>query len=90
MRLIIEGEDFPKSVEALGGYRAIDLALETILEALMRNPYGFPLIENDWCKIRYARTAMIERYISPIIVAFTINDDHDVVLQWAEAVDDEA
>jgi hypothetical protein len=20
----------------------------------MHNPYGFPVIENDWCKIRYA------------------------------------
>jgi hypothetical protein len=45
VRQIIEGEYFAESVERLGGYRAVDLALETIIEALMQNPYGFPLIE---------------------------------------------
>ena len=88
MRQIIEGEHFAKSVAELGGYRAVDRALETIMEALMRNPYGFPLIENDWCKIRYARTTMIEGYIPPLIVAFTISDEHDVILQWAEIADE--
>ena len=52
------------------------------------NPYGFTLIENDWCKIRYARTTMIEGYIPPLVVAFTITDDHDVILQWAEVADE--
>jgi hypothetical protein len=88
VRLIIEGEYFAECVERLGGYRAIDLALETIVEALAQNPYGFQLIENDWCKIRYARTNMIEGYIPPLIVAFTITDDHDVILQWAEIADE--
>ena len=88
MREIIEGELFAESVERLGGYRAIDLALETIIEALYRNPYGFPLIENDWTKIRYARTRMIEGYIQPLVVAFVIDDDRNVILQWAELADD--
>ena len=88
MRNIIEGEQFALSVERLGGYRAIDRALETIIEALVRNPYGFPLIENDWVRIRYARTTMIERYIAPLLVAFTIDDQGNVVLQWADYVDD--
>jgi hypothetical protein len=76
VRQVIEGEYFAASVESLGGYRAVDRALETIIEALMHNPYGFPLIENDWCKIRYARTTMIEGYIPPLVVAFTINDQN--------------
>lgn len=88
MRLIIEGEYFAECVERLGGYRAVDLALETIVEALMQNPYGFPLIENDWCKIRYARTNMIEGYIPPLVVAFTITAENDVILQWAEIADE--
>lgn len=88
MRLIIEGQYFAECVDRLGGYRAIDLAIETIIEALMQNPYGFPLIENDWCKIRYARTKMIEGYIQPLIVAFTIDDENDVTLEWAEVADD--
>ena len=49
MRSVIEGEYFAECVERLGGYRAIDLALETVIEALGRNPYAFPAIENDWC-----------------------------------------
>jgi hypothetical protein len=88
VRQIIEGEYFAESVERLGGYRAVDLALETIIEALMQNPYGFPLIENDWCKIRYARTTMIEGYIPPLVVAFIITEENDVVLQWAEIADE--
>lgn len=88
MRQIIEGEHFASCVEQLGGYRAVDLALETIMEALLQNPYGFPLIENDWCRIRYARTKMIEGYIPPLVVAFTIADDNDVILEWAEVADE--
>jgi hypothetical protein len=88
VRNIIEGTYFPECVARLGGYRAIDLALETIVEALARNPYGFPLIENDWVKIRYARTTMIEGYIPPLIVAFTIDSQGNVVLEWAELADE--
>jgi hypothetical protein len=88
VRLIIEGEYFAECVERLGGYRAVDLALETIVEALMQDPYGFPVIENDWCKIRYVRTKMIEGYIPPLVVAFTITDEKDVILEWAEIADE--
>jgi hypothetical protein len=88
VRQIIEGEYFAQCVLNLGGYRAIDLALETIVEALMQNPYGFPVIENDWCMIRYARTTMIEGYIPPLVVAFSITDGNDVILEWAEIADE--
>jgi len=88
VRSIIEGAHFSECVARLGGYRAVDRALETIIEALMRNPFGFPLIENDWVKIRYARTTMIEGYIPPLIVAFIIDENNDVVLEWAELADE--
>jgi hypothetical protein len=88
VREIIEGGYFAQCVEELGGYRAVDLALETIMEALMQNPYGFPLIENDWCKVRYARTTMIEGYIAPLVVAFTIDENNNVVLEWVEIADE--
>ena len=88
MRNIIEGVYFAECVARLGGYRAVDLALETVVEALARNPYGFPLIENDWVRIRYAKTTMIEGYIPPLIVAFTIDANGDVVLEWAEEADE--
>lgn len=88
MRSIVEGPEFAASVARLGGYRAVDLALETIIEALSRNPYAFPLIENDWCKFRYARTKMIEGYMPPLVVVFTIDEDKNVILQWAEYPED--
>lgn len=88
MRQIIEGPEFAKCVERLGGYRAIDRALETIIESLMRNPFGFQSIENDWVRIRYARTRMIEGYIPPLIVAFTIDENNNVILEWVELADD--
>jgi hypothetical protein len=64
-----------------------DRALETIIEALMRNPFGFPSIENDWVRIRYARTTMIEGYIPPLVVAFVIDENNDVILEWVELAD---
>ena len=64
------------------------MALETIIDALLLNPFGFQLIETDWCRIRYARTTMIEGYIPPLIVAFAVTDDNDVVLEWAEVADE--
>lgn len=88
MRQIIEGQYFAECVERLGGYRAIDLALETIIDGLQVNPFGFPVFENDWCRIRYARTTMIEGYIPPLIVAFVITEENDVVLEWVELADE--
>ncbi|MFN3671912.1 MAG: hypothetical protein ACK4VM_08400 [Bosea sp. (in: a-proteobacteria)] len=88
MRSIIESEQFAKDVAELGGYRAIDLALEPIIEALMANPYGFEMVANDWCSIRFARTRMIERYVPPLIVAFTIDQHNNVVLEWVEVADE--
>lgn len=58
------------------------------MEGLVSNPFGFPLLENDWCRIRYARTRMIEGYIPPLIVAFVITEDNNVVLEWVELVDE--
>jgi hypothetical protein len=54
------------------------------------DPYGFPLIKNDLPIIRYVRTKMIEGYIPPLAVAFTITDENDVVLQWAKIADEGA
>ena len=89
MRSIIEGPEFAACVERLGGYRAIDLALETTIEALSHNPYAFPLIESDWCSFRYVRTKMIEGFMPPLIIAFTIDADKNVVLQWIDYTDDD-
>jgi hypothetical protein len=90
VRSIIEGPEFTACVERLGGYRAVDLALETTIEALSRNPYAFPLVENDWCSFRYVRTKLIEGFMGPFIIVFTIDADHNVVLQWMDYAEDAA
>jgi hypothetical protein len=59
MREIIDSDNFREAVRVLGGHRAIDEALEPIIEALFRNPYEFPYFENDWVRFRYARTRPI-------------------------------
>lgn len=88
MRSIIEGTDFAACVERLGGYRAIDQALETIIEALSHNPYAFPLIQNDFTAFRYVRTKAIKGIIPPLVLVFTIDDTRNVVLQWVDLDED--
>ncbi|ODA68111.1 hypothetical protein A7A08_01281 [Methyloligella halotolerans] len=86
MREIKESESFGAAVTALGGYRAIDKAMEAIVEGLYRNPFGFDSHQNDWCSFRYARTKRIDS-IPPLIVIFTIEENGDVVLQHVEEDD---
>lgn len=89
MRQIVEGTGFKASVERLGGYRAIDLALEPIVEALYRDPYGFPYFENDWTRFRYARTKRIA-FVPPLVVIFNMDDVNNVVLEHVEEDPDES
>jgi hypothetical protein len=84
MRAIREGKDFAQCVERLGGYRAIDRGMEPILDGLMRNPFGFKFFENDWCRLRYAKTEPIEDIVPGLIVIFTIDENNDVTLEWVE------
>lgn len=85
MREIIEAESFKEAVNRLGGHRAIDEALEPIIEALYKNPYGFLSFENDWASFRYARTKLLPQYsIPPLVVIFTIDHDRNVILQHVE------
>jgi hypothetical protein len=79
MREIIRSEDFRACVASLGGYRVVDLALESIMNGLYHNPYGFHLIENDHVKVRYAITRKIG-HIPPLCVCFRIDDDKNVEL----------
>ena len=88
MREIREGPDFPGCVEGLGGYRAIDEALDSVIEALMRNPYGCPSFESDFCRVRYIKTKPIGHRIPPLIIIFTIDERNNVTLEWIEEDDD--
>jgi len=80
MRQILEGPDFQQCVERLGGHRAIDLAMEPIIDGLMRNPFGFKYFENNWVKFRYARTKPIGGIVPGLIVVFSIDENKNVIL----------
>jgi len=83
MREIIASEYFDQCVAELGGYRAIDLAMEPLVEGLMRNPYGFHRFEHDIDSLsfRYARTKRIGS-VPPLYFVFRIDQDKNVVLEF--------
>lgn len=89
MREIIESESFKEAVAGLGGHRAIDAALEPIMEALYHNPYGFPHFENDWTRFRYVRTKALD-FIPALVVIFVVDQNGNVVLQHVEEDQDAA
>jgi hypothetical protein len=74
------------SVSRLGGHRALDRALDGILDALARNPYGFTLHESDWFSCRYAITKPIGGLPS-LIWYFTIERD-SVTIEDVEPLDE--
>jgi hypothetical protein len=82
-RQIIFSHDFDAAVERLGGYRSIDVALDTIMDGLEKNPYGFERFENDYVSFRYAMTKPIDDMPS-LVVYFIINDEKDVILEDIE------
>lgn len=87
MRQIRYEKTFDDAAAALGGYHRIDPALEPILDGLRRNPYGFPLIENDWLRVRYAVTRPIRReneVIPALLVVFSIVSTGEVSLLHVE------
>lgn len=83
MRSIIASQAFEAAVAALGGYRAIDEALEPIIDGLMRNPYGFEKFENDFTSFRYARTKSTG-WVAPMVVIYRIDEERNVVLEHIE------
>jgi hypothetical protein len=83
MRNIVYDPAFTAAVERLGGYILVDDALDPILDGLSLNPYGFPLIENDWVRIRYVITKPTG-YLPSLVVMFTIETNGDVTLRHVE------
>ena len=82
MRNIIWSVEFEEQVARVGGAEAIDDALGPILDALMRNPYGFGRFENDFTSFRYAKTEPIVGKLGALTIIFTIDEERNVVLQW--------
>jgi hypothetical protein len=82
-RQIIYSNQFDTAVEKLGGYRAIDEALDMILDGLYRNPYGFHKFESDFISFRYAITKETG-WVPALVVIFTIAENGDVTLEDIE------
>lgn len=86
MRNIKFDLEFDAAVERLGGYRLVDEALEPIMDGLYRNSWGFAFIENDWIRVRYARTIPTQT-LPALLVIFRIEPNNDVTLVYAEEAD---
>ncbi len=82
-RQIIYSTAFDKAVDDLGGHRSVDAALDTIIDGLHRNPYGFNKFESDFISFRYAITKATV-LIPPLVVIFTIAENGDVTLEHVE------
>ncbi len=82
MRSIIWSEEFSQQVRHAGGARAVDEALEPILDGLQRNPFGFHKFENDFTSFRYARTDALPGKLGALTVIFTIDEQKNVILEW--------
>lgn len=83
MREIRESPEFLQSVAKLGPRKTIDEALSPVMFALSKNPYAFPLLENDWIRVRYAKTKPSGK-LPALVVVFTITDRDTVELVHVE------
>jgi hypothetical protein len=83
MRGIRYDPAFSEAVDSLGGYLLVDEALEPIIDGLYRNPWGFPCIENDWIRIRYAITKPTQM-LPALFVTFQIEANNDVTILHVE------
>jgi hypothetical protein len=81
MRQIRFEASFDEAVKRLGGYEVIDEVLEAIIDGLIYNPYGFPVLDNDWMHIRYAVTRPVtigDRRVPALVFTFSILPNRDV------------
>lgn len=79
-RQIIFSHAFTADAEEYGGYRQIDLAIETVEEALIGNPFSFPRFESDFVSFRYVMTKPIQE-LPALAFLFTIDEKGNVTLE---------
>jgi hypothetical protein len=77
---LVETDAYVAALNYLGGYNALDIALEPIYEGLRRFPYGFNLEDLGEFSFRYAKTIKIGG-IAPLIVVFSIEQGKTVLLK---------
>ena len=79
MRGIIFSKEFDIAVESVGGYRLVDEALDTVIDGLLLNPYGYSKYENDYVSFRYVKTKPFG-HVPPLVFFFIILTNKDVEL----------
>lgn len=78
-RMIIYQPSFTKAVARLGGYRRIDIALESVMNGLEMDPAGFEIIRDGTNSARWAKTKAIPG-IPALVLTFVIGPDSNVYL----------
>jgi hypothetical protein len=79
-RRVLSSHEFDRQVAELGGYEKLDSVLEPVIDGLYEDPYGYPLIQNDWVPLcRYTHT-IPQDDLPSLVVMFTIKDDGAVEL----------
>jgi hypothetical protein len=79
-RRIYSDAEFDQQVAALGGYEKLDPALNPVIDGLYDDPYGYPIIQNDWISLRrYART-IPQNGLPGFVVTFVIQEDGTIEL----------
>jgi hypothetical protein len=78
--------EFDQAVLELGGYRAISVVLEAVIEGLLKNPYGFRLFESDFTSVRFVITEAVAETPS-LCFYFHVEDNKSVVLDHVEIHD---
>jgi hypothetical protein len=74
---------FTAEVNALGGYKHLDRAIDPAVDALSRNPYAAHKFETPLVSFRYIITKPVEELPSYAIV-FVIAENDDVLLEHIE------
>jgi hypothetical protein len=72
-----------KAAELLGGYQAIDGALDVYWDALIREPKGFPIVECAWGSVRYIHTRAMGD-VPELMWYFVIESNGDVIVTYVE------
>jgi len=85
-REIIYDPDLSVAVERFGGFQALDAILNPIMDALMREPAGFPIVEAAWGTVRYIRTKPAG-LIPELIWYFCLEQNGNVVIHHVEEYD---
>ncbi len=82
-RAIFFSRQCDECAQHLGGYERIDPALDTVWEALTRNPYALHKVESDYYYARYVTTKAFKD-VPALLWTVEIQANGDVVIDHVE------